>query len=209
MYIINFQSSQNESQITYNALEVFTEEELDAIHIGVSKIDFVEATTLTDRRLAEHVTEDLELDESLPEIRRSHIKWITPCEEWLWLYERLVNLIEEANASLWRFNLVTAPEAIQYTEYWESENGHYDWHQDIGPGVGSLRKISLTIQLSNPDEYEGGDLEIWCGGNSVFKAEKQRGLACVFPSYMMHRVTPVTKGCRKSLVFWVGGTHYS
>ena len=83
--------------------------------------------------------------------------------------------------------------------------------QDIGPGLLSKRKISITVQLSGQDEYEGGDLELFRGGSMdgpFIKAERSAGCVFLFPSYMMHRVTPVTRGTRKSFVLWLGGGHY-
>ena len=144
------------------------------------------------------------------------IKWIpTHNSTWNWLYERMMKLSVEANAELWKFDLRTALESIQYTEYYASENGHYDWHQDIGPGeLPSKRKVSITIQLSESGDYEGGDLMICTGSNGSGKLDNNeicprgKGVGVLFPSYMMHRVSPVTKGTRKSLVLWVGGGHY-
>ena len=98
------------------------------------------------------------------------------------------------------------PEPIQYTEYYSS-GGHYDWHTDVGSGALSHRKVSITVQLSKPDEYEGGNLELLRGEyNEV--APRGLGTVVIFPSYMLHRVTEITKGTRKSLVLWVGGSHY-
>lgn len=144
------------------------------------------------------------------EVRDSNIKWIPQNEDWFWLYEKLANMATEANNSLWKFDLHQVPEMIQYTEY-KAPAGHYDWHADIGPGILSKRKVSITVQLSEPDEYEGGDLELFRGGSMdgpFLKAEKNAGCVFLFPSYMMHRVTPVTKGTRKSFVLWLGGGHY-
>jgi PKHD-type hydroxylase len=72
----------------------------------------------------------------------------------------------------------------------------------------SHRKISITIQMSESDEYAGGDLELWTGGKESIKAPRGKGVAVLFPSYILHRVSPVTDGIRKSLVLWVGGSHY-
>jgi PKHD-type hydroxylase len=148
--------------------------------------------------------------------RSSMIKWIPQnTTTWDWLYERLMELSVEANDALWKFDLRTALEAIQYTEYYASENGHYDWHQDIGPGEApSKRKVSITIQLTESGEYEGGDLMICTGSNGSGQLDNNevcprgKGVGVLFPSYMMHRISPVTKGVRKSLVLWVGGSHY-
>jgi PKHD-type hydroxylase len=143
------------------------------------------------------------------------VKWIPQTNEWDWLYQRMMKLSEEANGALWKFDLRTALESIQYTEYYASENGHYDWHQDIGPGeLPSRRKVSITIQLSESDEYEGGELMLCTGSDgtgqldNVNNCPRGKGVAVLFPSYMMHRVSPVTKGIRRSLVLWVGGSHY-
>ena len=120
---------------------------------------------------------------------------------------QLQNLIKEANDTLWDFDITMMREEAQYTEYYEG-GGHYGWHMDTGSGILSQRKISITVQLSDPEEYEGGDLELWFGGDEPIQAPKGKGIGVIFPSYMMHRVTPVTKGTRKSLVLWVGGSHY-
>jgi PKHD-type hydroxylase len=117
-------------------------------------------------------------------------------------------MITEANDELWKFDIHDVLENIQYTEYHATDDGHYDWHQDIGPGNASLRKISLTVQLTEDSAYEGGDLEIWNGGSNSDKTPRGSGVVIIFPSYMMHRVTPVTSGIRRSLVLWVGGQHF-
>ena len=136
-------------------------------------------------------------------------------EEWGWLYEKLIGLAHEANDETWNFDLVAAPEAIQYTEYYASEDGHYDWHQDIGVGeLPSRRKVSITLQLSADDEYVGGELQLTGGGDgkgNIIESTtlpRGKGVGVLFPSYMMHRVSKVTKGVRRSLVLWVGGAHY-
>ena len=163
---------------------------------GLKQLDFQEASVIGDGESP---------DKS---IRSSKVKWIPQTTEWDWLYEILLNLSAEANENSWKFDLQSATEEIQYTEYLATDDGHYDWHQDIGPGNPSLRKVSLTIQISDPSEYEGGDLELWMGGGNIIKSERGLGVVTIFPSYMMHRVAPITKGLRKSLVLWVGGEHY-
>ena len=139
----------------------------------------------------------------LSHLRVSSIRWVSSplIQELLWTYVR------RANYDAFNIDVENRCE-IQYTEYHASNNGHYDWHQDIGPGDASLRKISLTVQLTDSALYEGGDLEIWQGGEVRDKTPRGSGIVIIFPSYMMHRVTPVTKGVRRSLVLWVGGEHY-
>jgi PKHD-type hydroxylase len=70
-----------------------------------------------------------------------------------------------------------------------------------------LRKLSITIQLSNSDDYEGGDLELLYD-KEPYKLDRSRGTFLVFPSFMLHRVTPVTRGTRWSLVAWIGGKRW-
>jgi len=140
--------------------------------------------------------------------RRSNIAWITQDDNWHWLYDKLKNMITEANDALWKFDLQSMPEGIQYTEYDGREKGHYDAHQDIGPGILSWRKVSITVQLSDPSEYTGGDFHIITSLQGYREVPKGLGNVTVFPSYMLHRVTPVTEGLRKVLVLWAGGDHY-
>lgn len=197
-YSYNFSGKQNDPQNYYYEVQGFSKEELQKIEKGVNDIQYFQATTLGNNGT-----------EVSKEIRSSQIKWIDQNMDWHWLYQKLAQKIVDANEQLWHFNINHMEECIQYTEYYATEGGHYDWHQDIGPGTASKRKISATIQLSEADEYEGGDLELWQGGKNVITAHRGAGSVFIFPSYMMHRVTPVTKGVRKSFVLWIGGSHYS
>jgi|688.fasta_scaffold452724_2 PKHD-type hydroxylase len=171
--------------------------------LRISKLyDFQEALTQS----------EIEFNDSKKEenpIRKSNIKWMAPeADKTEWLYYKLMQQALEANFNYWKFDLSCVKDAIQYTEYNGEEGGGYDWHLDVGPAPLNHRKISITVQLSDPDDYEGGDLEIWAGGKEPIKAPKQKGAVVMFPSYLMHRITPVTKGVRKSLVLWVGGNTF-
>ena len=139
-------------------------------------------------------------------IRKSNIKWLPVNDEWNWVYDRVSNQIMEANKALWEFNLHTIIDNIQYTEY-EGNGGHYDWHLDIGPRSINHRKVSVVVQLSDPDDYVGGNLELHPGSNS-FAVPRGKGTVVVFPSFLLHRVTPLTSGLRRSLVLWAGGEPY-
>lgn len=143
--------------------------------------------------------------------RSGRLKWIPQEQEWLWVYEKIYNWILSANNELYNFNLSFILEQIQYCEYPSTTGGHYDWHLDIGHQNHSLRKLSVIIQLSDSKEYEGGEVELFTGGeyqSDKTVMEKEKGSILVFPSYILHRVKPVTKGIRKSLVLWVGGNQF-
>ena len=134
--------------------------------------------------------------------RRSKVFWIPKTAEFIDIYKRFQRLIGQCNSEFFQFKLTELSELIQYTVYNSNDLGHYDWHIDMGPHK-ARRKISIVCQLSDPSEYEGGELQFNTGQITI--AEKQKGTVILFPSYLLHRVTPVTKGIRRSLVIWVEG----
>lgn len=142
-----------------------------------------------------------------PNIRRSELSWLESSENTKWVFEILSNVVSSLNAQYFGFDLRGFGEAIQLTNYDQSENGMYGWHVDFG-GKGPSRKLSLVLQLSDPVEYEGGVLELQPNGKDVVKMRKQRGLIVVFPSWTLHQVTPVTQGSRQSLVSWITGPSF-
>jgi len=135
--------------------------------------------------------------------RVSHISWIEPNESNHWLFHKLGVLFKQVNQEF-GFGIVGFVDALQYTEYGPGQ--HFEWHMDIGPGETSLRKLSMTIQLSTPGDYDGGVLEFV--GLPTGEQARHQGTAVFFPSYMGHRVTPVTRGIRRSLVAWASGTPF-
>lgn len=136
--------------------------------------------------------------------RKSTITWIPLNNETNFIYEKIINLMKSANSEMWNFHITNTVEYLQLTKYHDGEQpGHYDWHMDIGVNT-STRKISLSIQLSDENEYEGGDLEFMIH-RSIIKAPREKGTAIFFPSYLTHRVNKVTKGTRMSLVLWFHG----
>ncbi|MBC5764482.1 2OG-Fe(II) oxygenase [Ramlibacter albus] len=135
--------------------------------------------------------------------RVSHIAWIEATEAQHWLYHKLGALFRQVNAR-YGFDLVGMFDALQYTEYGPGQ--HFDWHMDIGRGQTSLRKLSMTIQLTDSGDYDGGDLELV--GLGANPQARHQGTAVFFPSYMGHRVTPVTRGQRRSLVAWASGAPF-
>jgi len=131
--------------------------------------------------------------------RVSRIRWIEPGPESEWIFHRLALAFLEANRA-YRFDLIGFADALQYTVYGPDER--FDWHMDLGPGRTSARKLSLTLQLSAAGEYDGGALEFV--GNQ-YPGERELGAATIFPSYIAHRVAPVERGIRRSLVAWAYG----
>jgi PKHD-type hydroxylase len=144
--------------------------------------------------------------EELSKIRRSQLSWLHKTSETAWVFEKLAHTVSLLNAQFYRFDLTGFGEALQLTSYNESEQGMYRWHQDFG-GNGPSRKLSLVLQLSDPSNYDGGNLQILTDGKPQ-NVRKQRGLITVFPSYTLHQVTPVTSGVRHSLVAWITGPAY-
>jgi PKHD-type hydroxylase len=139
------------------------------------------------------------------EIRSTDIAWWLPCEKTKHIWEKIVNVIAEANNQFFHFDLTGCFEAAQLSLYKAKDKGHYDWHVDCGLKGAVPRKLSLTILLSDPDDFKGGNLELKTVNDNPITVEQKQGRAYFFPSYTLHRVTPVTKGVRRSLVMWIGG----
>lgn len=141
------------------------------------------------------------------DVRRSHVAWLTT-ENACWLYDKLGFITRQLNGQYFQFDIKGFHEDLQYTVYNSTEKGHYDWHMDgcINNGL-PPRKLSLVLQLSDPTEYEGGDLEL-LHGSQPQTLKKEQGLVYAFPSYVLHHVTPVTKGTRRSLVCWLYGPRF-
>ena len=172
----------------------FSKEELAIIESMTKELPFQDAVTG-------------EGDESkISEYRKSRIKWCPQNKQWRWVYSKLHDMIIQANNEMWKFDLSTMNEQIQYTEYYGTQEGGYNWHMDCGTEIQNQRKISVTVQLSDPSEYDNGDLQFNIGRQLT--APRVQGAAVIFPSFYLHRVTPVSKGTRKSFVLWVGGEPY-
>ena len=141
------------------------------------------------------------------EIRRSRIAWIPLSADSSWLFERIGQLVVDSNRRLWRFDLGGMAEQLQYSRY-EAPAGGYDWHLDIASSsnmqAGARRKISIVVQLTDPDTCFGGELELR-PERSVVVPFLDVGSAVLFPSYLLHRVAPVKQGLRESLVTWITG----
>jgi PKHD-type hydroxylase len=138
-------------------------------------------------------------------VRKSEIGFFEFNEDTKWIFDRIAEHVIIANEELWNFDLIGFGDGIQFTKY-HGDGGHYDWHADIGETV-PHRKISVVIQLSDETDYEGGNLQFNIGP-AFPHAPKTKGTMVVFPTYMLHRVTPVVDGLRMSLVSWISGPNF-
>ena len=137
--------------------------------------------------------------------RTSHISWI-PFKKMPDMYKDIEKIMKQTNGNHFGFDGMTITEMGQYTEY--PEGGFYDWHVDNDVNMQHeppVRKISMTCLLSPENEFEGGDLELMSEGKV---AKIKQGHAVFFASFIRHRVKPVTRGRRQSLVMWFGGTPF-
>jgi len=146
--------------------------------------------------------------------RISNVSWLNET----WIYKEILPYVDMANKNAgWNFSL-DVPEVCQFTKY--KKNQFYDWHCDSNTipyndkkdeqRFGKVRKLSMTCSLTNPNDYKGGELEFdfrnqdKCGKKFFRKCTEilSKGSIVVFPSFVWHRVNPITKGTRYSLVTW-------
>ncbi len=173
----------------------FTPEELDRIERTGDALPQAQAGLMSDTAA-----------DTRDKIRVTRTAWLDGIDENKWIYDRIQQITMTINAMAYRFDLSGFSERIQYSVYHGSEGGHYDWHVDQGPLV-TRRKLSLSLQLTDPSQYQGGDLQFLAGSRTE-TAPRDRGMLIAFPSYGVHRVAPVTAGTRKSLVIWITGPQF-
>jgi PKHD-type hydroxylase len=139
-------------------------------------------------------------------VRESQISWLGAKPELQPIWEKLSAAVADVNRRFFHFDLTGFHEPMQLGLYTGETQGHYDWHTDASPTDTHVpRKLSLSMLLSDPSEFEGGEFQVKTCNDSVQTLDTQKGRAWFFPSYTLHRVAPVTKGVRRSLVLWVGG----
>jgi PKHD-type hydroxylase len=183
--------------------DVFKEEELDNMCHYFSQHEVEPATVISvDKPLNERV-------------RRSRVKFFNRNDDTFPIFDRLNGVIEEMNDRFYNF-ILNGYESFQYTEYHHTENGAYNFHMDttFGERQGEYdyltRKLSVVMCLNRPDiDFEGGQFHMNTGSeNDPLPVEMKKGRIIMFPSFLIHRVAPVTKGVRKSLVVWVLGPKF-
>lgn len=138
-------------------------------------------------------------------LRKSSVMFIDNTQKNDWIYNKLASLAIKTNNERYWFDLLGFHQELQLTRY--SKDDFFDWHLDFGAGEISARKLSMTVQLSDEDAYEGGDLQFMVN-QKIVNAPRKKGTIVIFPSFIMHRVTPITKGTRQSIVGWVTGPPY-
>ena len=136
------------------------------------------------------------------EYRDSNIVWLYPDKELEWVFRRVTDVVMELNSKFFKFDLFGMLEGFQFTNY-KAPKGRYKKHVDRAFNS-QVRKLSLTIELSDPKNYKGGELVLYEGDKGIFM-EKEQGMLTAFPSFVLHEVKPVTKGERNSLVCWITG----
>ena len=138
------------------------------------------------------------------------------------LFNFLESLTLQANEELFHIDVNAVTDPLHYVIYpepqsdetegvYREEGGYLDWHMDIGKGGVNYRKLATIVQLSDPKDYEGGELKFFLGGKwpeNILTMKLKKGDVCVFPTFYIHGVTPITKGERRALVFWTGGTPF-
>jgi len=175
-------------------LKGFTGEELDSI-IAYGENLRQDKATIEDQGRVDVVHD---------KVRVTRTAWIGHNPQTAWIYDKLFRIAYHLNQTIYRLDLTGLSEQLQYTVYEASEGGHYDWHVDHSTVTPMPRKLSLSLQLSDPAEYEGCGLEMHAA-NSIETAPLERGTVIAFPSYVLHRVAPILSGRRRSLVAWVSG----
>jgi PKHD-type hydroxylase len=181
---------------SYTVANVFSIDELQKIKEFALSIVAEEAQVMKSEHNRNTPTEKM---------RVCGIKWVAPTEDFKWVFQRLVDVINRVNSEAFNLNLY-GMEPLQYTVYESDGKGFYVVHRDIKTeSVDNLvRKLSFTLQLTDPAEYEGGEL-ILDQGFAPYTASNQMGDITFFLSTIAHEVKPVTKGILHALVGWVSG----
>lgn len=144
--------------------------------------------------------------------RVSSVKFHDRNNETAWIFDRLNFVIQAINEKFYNFDL-NGYAQFQYTTYDSEKNGHYDWHMDMAMGKTETphiehRKLSMTLVLN--DTFKGGEFHLNSGSNEGFAEviEAKKGRIILFPSFLLHKVSPVTMGTRRSMVVWVLGPKF-
>lgn len=147
----------------------------------------------------------------VPEVRRSLISWLEPNDKSIeFYYSKILRAFKEINQEYFRYSL-SGMEFTQFTKYVEDDESFYNWHKDEDPtGFKNepTRKLSGVLFLSDPSDYEGGELLICNSPENITTVEPKKGRMVFFPSFTIHKVNPVKKGVRYTAVNWARGPSF-
>jgi len=176
----------------------FSEDDLNRIK------EYCEAQDLETAQITKETSINPLIDSS---IRKSKVRFVNLENDNAWMFSRLFQIVDFLNTEYYRFNLIGF-ENFQYTVY-DEEGSHYNYHSDLISlqNTALMRKLSFSLILSDPSEYEGGEFEIDVRGEYL-KIDQLKGRIIVFPSWAIHRVTPIISGTRKSIVIWALGPRF-
>jgi PKHD-type hydroxylase len=178
--------------------QLFSQEEVSKI-IEISKNE-----SLSSKVRPGLIGDDYSLDQKIRSCTLSNVR--SDLTSNYWIFERITQSVNTINKQIFNFDL-NEIETLQFTEYSEFQNGFYKRHTDMPYQGFGTRKLSFSVQLSDPESYEGGDLLLYPKQEGI-KAVNGIGDIIFFPSYTLHEVTPVTKGVRCSLVGWIKGPQF-
>ena len=143
-------------------------------------------------------------------IRSTKVAWVPRTSQTEDLYRRMEDAVLAINQRFFRYDL-SGLAALQYAVYGGPEGGHFEWHKDYGRDASDPdqepRKLTLSMQLSDGGDYKGCDLQVR-GGNLIDTAPRERGTIVAFPGNVLHQVTPIESGLRRSLVTWAVGPDF-
>lgn len=167
-----------------------------------SKVECEKIIEIGNSRLSEAASVGGEKVGVNKEIRDSKVAWLYPVDDLDWAFLRIASAVDSLNKRFFNFDIYGMTEGLQFTRY-DAPSGYYGLHVDRGLKI-TPRKLSVTIQLNESSDFEGGILSL-CEGNKPIQPDMHQGKMVLFPSYTLHEVKPVTKGTRYSLVCWVTG----
>jgi len=169
----------------------FSDDLCDSIIENFSKLPEIEATTFNGNE--DH--------------RKSKVRWVSGENG---IKSHLMHYVNQANAHAFQVDIANIVTELQFTEYDAEHGGYYKSHHDIDWQASASydRKLSIVVQLSDPETYKGGELSFSEVQNPIRSDLRKRGTIIVFPSYLQHEVSPVTEGTRYSLVSWVWGPRW-
>ena len=140
----------------------------------------------------------------LPQPDYGRLTTLGPGGESAWIYAMAWTVVQQVNGLIWRYDLTDFYDQLHYVRY-DAPSGHFAWHRDSGDDWRRVqRKLAFSLLLSDPGEYDGGEFQIFDGGERTVQAS-EAGTMILFPAFTQHRGLPVTRGERRALIGWAGG----